>query len=463
MELFKIAWRNLWRSKTRTLLTTFVVFFVVILSTIMSSQQYGMYDNMIDNIIEFSGHLQIQDTNYVKNKTINDSYILPDQVLNEVKNTKHVVGVVPRIESFSLASWGDKTKGVIVVGIDPENEKNISNLDKKIARFAMNIDSSEYDTSIYNKLKLLNGKSYVSEDILKDRLKSNLEDYYSEELAQKLVRKSSINSNYLENNDNGVVIGEALAKYLEINLGDTLVMISQGYHGVSAANLFPVKGFIKLPAKQLERQIVFMDIYQCQDFYSADNLITSLLIKIDKNNNINGVKHDLNSKIPGNLLSQTWEELQPEAVQMIESDKAGGVFMKGIFYMIVGFIIFGTIMMMLAERRREFGILIAIGLRRSKLSKILLIETLLISAIGTVAGFLLSIPIISIFHNNPIPLQGDMAAVMEDFGFEPIIFFSNNLDIFYTQALVIFIVSVIIFLFPLLSISKLNVINAIKG
>ena len=87
-EYAKIAWRNLWRSKTRTALTAFVVFFVVILSIVMSSQQYGMYDNMINNAVEFSGHIQIQDTNYVNDKTINDAFHIDKALIEKVKSVK---------------------------------------------------------------------------------------------------------------------------------------------------------------------------------------------------------------------------------------------------------------------------------------------------------------------------------------------------------------------------------------
>lgn len=463
MNLFKIAWRNLFRSKTRTFLTTFVVLFVVVLSILTTSQQYGMYDNMINNVIEFSGHIQVQDTNYINNKTINDVYSIDDEILKKLREEPNISDIVPRVESFALASYRDKTKGIAVMGIDPEKDAEISNLDKKIAKYKIKLDSSEYNPEVFEKLKPLNKKSFVSKEILRERLESTLgKDLFTEGLAEKILNKFSINSNFLESGDDGAVIGEALADYLEIGLGDTLVMISQGYHGATAANLFVVKGFIKLPLVQMERGVAFVDIKAAQDFYSVGNQMTSLVLKIDNNRKLDETNSVLNKILPYNLLAQTWEELQPETVQMIESDKAGGVFMKGIFFMIVGFIIFGTIMMMLSERRKEFGILIAVGLRRGKLAVILLYETLLISMLGSILGFFISFPIVGAMHKNPIPLQGQMAEMMEEYGFEPIIYFSNSGDIFYTQAIIIFIVSMIIFLFPLMSLGKLNIIKAIR-
>ncbi|MCG8701328.1 MAG: FtsX-like permease family protein [Bacteroidales bacterium] len=463
MKLLKIAWRNLWRSKTRTLLTAFVVFFVVILSILMSSQQYGMYDNMIDNVTEFTGHIQVHDSDYVDSRSMNDAFELSQSQLDEIEQIEHILKVAPRIESFSLASYGDKTKGVAVLGVNPSSEKEISKLDLKLARYKLTVDSTWFEKEDYEKLKPIVGDSYTKEAIMKNRISKLIGKEETNKHWDKITSSSFINSQYLNPGDKGVLIGEALGEYLNINLGDTLVMISQGYHGASAANLFVVKGFLKLPLVELERGMVIMELSTCQEFYSAPQMATTVMVKIDKNNNMEKVSASLNELLPKEQVAKTWSELQPETVQMIESDKAGGVFMKGIFYMIIGFIIFGTIMMMLSERKREFGILIAVGLQRGKLALILLYETLMISFLGTLIGFGLSFPIITALHNNPIPLQGDMAEMMEEYGFEAIIFFSNSGYIFYTQALIIFIVSIVIFLFPLMGLGKLNVIKAIRG
>lgn len=463
MELVKIAWRNLWRSKSRTILTAFVVFFVVILSIMSTSQQEGMYENLIDNVVEFSGHIQVQDTNYVKNKTINDAIVFDDELQQKIESIENVTQAAPRMESFSLASYGDKTKGVMVMGIDPIKEMTLSRFETKLVRFRLDIDSTEFEPDVYKKLKPINRTSFSSEESFKKRLERVVGEEDLPKVWDKLQEESRVSSVYLENGDKGTLIGEALADYLEIELGDTLVMISQGYHGASAADLFVVKGFVKLPLIMLERRLVVLDIIAAQQFYSAEGMVTSVLVQVDKNRDMLSANVALNESLPEKMMSQTWRELQPETVQMIDSDRAGGVFMKGIFYMIVGFIIFGTIMMMLQERKREFGVLIAVGLQRGKLALILLYETLMISLLGTILGFLISIPITYTMHKNPIPLQGEMAEMMLEYGFEPIIYFSAAPQIFYHQAIIIFVVSIVIFLFPLSRLGKLNVIKSIRG
>jgi len=468
-DIVKIAWRNLWRNKTRTVITAVVVFIGVILAAVMSSQQYGIYDTMIDNVIGFSGNIQVLNEDYWENKTINNSLEYSDSLTSLIGATDHVSLVTPRLESFALASNGDITKGILVAGIDAEKEDELNNYSQKIVRFKIteevleNIQRENPGKEIIQSLASLKGRSFISDE----RLEANIEDLFDKKQEEKVLALMKKYSRYpgskFEKNDNGVILGERLAEYLQLDINDTLVLISQGYHGVSAAGLYPVKGLVKIPSPDLERRLVYMEINTCMEFYSTENRVTSLVVKVDRNSKTMKALEGLKAKLPEGYTAMSWQETQPEMVNMIEGDKAGGYFMKGIFYIIVGFIIFSTIMMMMAERKREFGIMIAVGMQKLRLSLIVFFETLFIGIIGSVFGLLASIPLLSFLKHNPIPLQGDMAKMMEDFGFEAVLYFSNNADIFYWQPLIIFIMVMIIFIFPIYIIRKLKIMNAIRG
>lgn len=460
----KLAWRNIWRSRVRTILTVLVVMFVVLMSSMMSSQQYGLYDKMIENITEFSGHLTIQDTSYKELKSINYSFEMEDEKLVGIENTPNVKAAIPRFESFSLASYKERSKGIMVLGIDPDKEKQSLNLEAKLANHRVSQRALEMikDTAIQGKMKDIQGRYYISANSLERALKLKFPKkdmaYFSDFIAA-----CQFDAEMIEQGSSGVLLGEKLALFMEVNIGDTLVLIGQGYHGVSAAGLFPVTGIVKLPMPDLERSIVFMELNTCQYYFSAPGHYTSLSIRAEDRDKLDKTKLALEENLPGNMMVETWKENQEEAFQMIESDKTSGVFMKGIFYMIVGFIIFGTVMMMVMERKREFGIVIALGMHRWRLSVILFIETLFVSFIGAVAGMLISGVALNILAANPIPLQGEMVEMMEDFGFEPVLYFSDDAFIFLRQTLVIFIVAMVIYIFPWWNINKLNIIKAIRG
>lgn len=206
-----------------------------------------------------------------------------------------------------------------------------------------------------------------------------------------------------------------------------------------------------------------MELSSCQEFYSAYNRVTSLVIMLKDHYDITIALEKMKGSIHAPYDIMTWEEMQPALVQLIEADRAGGVIMKVILYMIIGFGIFGTVMMMIQERRREMGVMVAIGMRRIKLGNILYFETILIGFLGVFAGILGSIPIINYYFNNPIKLTGDAAKTMIDMGIEPLLTFSWIPPVFYNQALTIFILTLFVGLYPVYRTLKLKIDQALRA
>jgi len=133
MNNLLFAWRNLWRNKRRTTITVTAIVVAVLMSTCMSSMQEGMYSKMIDNVVKFySGYLQIHHNNYWESKSINDVYKPDKKFSNVLDSVKDIVHYVPRVESFSLISTGENTKGGAIIGVDPESEDKLSELSKWI-------------------------------------------------------------------------------------------------------------------------------------------------------------------------------------------------------------------------------------------------------------------------------------------------------------------------------------------
>ena len=131
--------------------------------------------------------------------------------------------------------------------------------------------------------------------------------------------------------------------------------------------------------------------------------------------------------------------------------------------LVIGFGIFGTVIMMINERRREMGIVIAIGMQRYKLEAVLFFETILIGIVGVIIGFIISIPLINYFYFNPIPLPAETAEAYEQFGMEAVMFFSRELKVFVRQTIIVFLLTSVISLYPAIKTSKLRLTSAIKG
>ncbi len=401
----KLAWRNIWRNKRRTLITTASIFFGVVLSAFMTSMQEGSYSQYISAIVNsYSGYLQIHKNGYWEDKIINNSFTYEKSIESELQRVSEITLYAPRFESFCLAASEDVTKGVMVLGIDPQKEDQITNLSGKLRQ-----------------------------------------------------------GDYLKNGDMGILLGSGLARFLKLEVNDTLVLIGQGYQGSSAAGKYPVRGIIKHPSPELDRTLVCMDIGNCQELFSAQHLLTSLVIMVHDNEEVAIAKNKLVQMSGNDLEVMDWEEMNQLLVKQIESDRAQGVITKGILYMIIAFGILGTVMMMVAERKKEFGMMLAVGMQKYKLIFIVILETIFLGLIGVIAGIAASIPLLTYFLFNPIPLTGQAEEMMLQMGFEPAMFFSMTPSVFYDQAFTIFIFTLIIGIYPVLNIGKLNIMQALRS
>jgi len=401
---FHLAWRNLWRNKRRTLIASASVFFAVFLALVMRSMQEGSYDYMVDaSVSMYTGYIQVHAKEYWDKRSIDKSMELSTTRIEQIDSIEHITLVTPRLESFSLISYGNVTKVASVVGIDPEKENLMTDL----------------------KSKLFTGQ-------------------------------------YLTDNSKGVMIAEGLAKSLKVEIGDSIVLYGQGYHGVTAAAQVQVEGIVKFTLPQLNKSMVYLSLDYSQWLYSATNRITSLSLMIDEASELDEVHYKVRSLFNEKDQVMTWPELMPELVQGIEVDNAGGIIMLGILYVIIGFGIFGTVMMMTAERTKEFGILISVGMKRWRLCFVSLLESVFLSFIGVLAGIIVSIPILYYFYENPIPLTGEMAELMLKFGLDPIVPFRFAPNIFVDQFLTVIFIAMISALYPLSFIRKLNPVKAIR-
>lgn len=405
MAVIKIAWRNLWRNKRRTLITAASVFFAVWFALIMRAFQLGSYDLMVNNIVHaYSGYFQVHAKGYWDDQILNNGFVSSPELEQTLRSTPGATGYTMRLESFALASYGLQTKGVLVNGISPAEENGLTSLRKKL-----------------------------------------------------------VTGDYLKPGDAGALVSQRLAKYLKIGTGDTLVIIGQGYHGAGAAGVFPVRGIVRFPSPDLDSRLVYITLTEARNLFGADDMLTSVAFNVGDPANYANVAGLLKKRLDPRMYEvMTWEEMMPDVIQQIRADSASGLIMLGILYMIVGFGIFGTMLMMLNERTREFGMMVAIGMQKGKLMLIIVTETLFLGMLGIVSGLAAAMPLIYYFFIHPIPLSGTLAESTVRMGFEPLMPTAWQASFFIAQSLVVLMIIIALMLLPVMRIRRLRVMNAIR-
>jgi ABC-type antimicrobial peptide transport system permease subunit len=131
--------------------------------------------------------------------------------------------------------------------------------------------------------------------------------------------------------------------------------------------------------------------------------------------------------------------------------------------MIVGFGVFGTMVMMVLERKKELAVMVAVGMRRTKLAFMVFMETVFISIISVAAGILSSLPLLLYFKANPIPAGDSFADLFEQWGLESAYTFSTSPGIFLSQSWVTLIIACAAIIYPLFLIAKLNVLKTFRS
>lgn len=404
MFYIKLAWRNIWRNKKRSLITIGSIFFAVLFAIILRSMQLGMYDKMIDSVVRsWFGYIQIHEKGYWEEQSLENTFERNITLEEELTKQNEIENVIPRVEGFALLSYSEKVRGIHLAGIEPEKENRLSKIKEKI-----------------------------------------------------------ISGEYITDKGNEILISEGLASQLNIALGDTIALISQGYNAVSASGLFKVKGVVKLVSTQMNNSSVYIPLQTAQEFYGTGNRLTALVVQLHEGAESFKVIDAIRNMLSKNFEIMSWQEMLPELVQMIQADSSGGEIMVFILYMVITFGIFGTILMMVTERNYEFGVLISIGMSKLRLSFIVIFESIMISLIGVASGIIISRPLIYYFNINPITLTGKAADTLRKFGFEPLMPTLTDLNIPFTHGSIVLTISLILSTYSIFSIYKLDPLKAAK-
>lgn len=402
--ILKLTWRNLWRNRRRSMITMTSVSFAVFLAVLMQSFQKGVFDNLVNNMVGFySGSFQLHKTGYWNEQVIDNSFKADEKLFSLVGKVPGIREMVPRIETFILAASDKESKGCMLVGTDPVRENRLTGIAGKIS-----------------------------------------------------------SGSYFSTGENSVIMAEGLARRLHLSAGDTLILFGQGFQGSVAAGKFRIRGLVKFGSPALNDGIVFMPLDQARELLGAEQMLTSIAMSIDQPSQLDRIQEDIVATTGTEYEVLNWKELMPDIASHIKADRAGFYVFTGILYLIIAFGIFGTILMMTAERHYEFGMLIAVGMKKAKLGIVLFSEAMLITFLGVLSGILLSLPFMYYFNKNPLRLSGNVARAYEQFGFEALFPTAVDFRIVFTQSIIVLGIALIMGGYPLWHIHRLNPVTAMK-
>ena len=329
-----LAWRNLWRHSRRTWLTVGAMVFSNVLLVFLISLQLGSYQMMIDNsLAAFSGHIQVQHGDYLDDRKIYQVVPGVAGLASRVREQLGVDSVAARAEAFALASSEERSFGILLTGVQPQREPLVSTFPG-----------------------LLRQGRY-------------LEEGGAEE----------------------IVVGAVLAENLKVGPGDEVTFLGSGRDGSFAAAIATVVGIVETGIEEIDRGIAQVPLAWFQQVFTMGDAGHSVVIRLPSLDRVEGSVARLEAMLADQpeLVVLDWDALQPGLRQAIASDMASAWFMYGVLLLLVAFSVLNTQLMSVLERTREFGVMLALGMRPGRLARLVGMETLLLAGLGLVLGVLL--------------------------------------------------------------------------
>ncbi len=354
--VMRLAWRNLWRQPKRTLLTTGAMVFSNVLLIFMISLQFGMYGLMIENGLKiFTGYLQIQAPGYIDEPkmrlTVKDATSLSSAVRRESG-----LEAAARGSTFALLSSEQRTYGVAVLGVEPAHEPEVSSLPG-----------------------LVKEGRYLDESAAAE-----------------------------------IVIGRTLARNLKAGIGDELTLMGSGVDGSFAAAVLRIVGIFESGVTDIDRNFSVIPLGTFQDVFFMRDSAHMIVITAPSLADVPAARQTVESILPADagLVVHDWDALEPALKQTIQADISSAVFTYLVLVILVAFSVLNTQTMSVLERTREFGIILALGLRPGRLGRLVLLESAFMGAMGGVAGIVLGGLVTLYFSTNGLTYPGleEMAA-----------------------------------------------------
>lgn len=388
MSLFRLASRNLFRNKRRTYITLVSIALSVALTSFMRFLTYGVHQENIDQMVGLTtGYIQVAGYGWIESRRRLERAVDYTEELQKKLQHPDIQAISPRIESGGLVARKEHSAFVLVQGADPEKEKIITDLHTRI----------------------IEGQYLQS-------------DFHREENEEGVVIHQAI-------------IGERLARNLEASTGSVISVVGSRFDGSTGAALVRVVGLVKTGNPELDGNYLWTDLETARVLFAPGNpeqgleRFTSIALGTRNTLVADDVYDDLQERFPEpetelppehsrvyDPVVLFWDDLNQDLVQYLLLDQIGNEITLAFLILIMAAGVMTTVEMALHERKREFGILMAIGTRGSHLIRVVMLEVFLLLLAGILPGLAIGVAGGLYLQIFPVVLGGEMAEAIQEMG-----------------------------------------------
>jgi putative ABC transport system permease protein len=402
--LVALAWRNLWRQPVRTGLSLASIAFAAAVLVFMLSFQLGVYDTMKGNVLRiFDGLAQIQPPGYAEDPEVRKVIAAPQRLIAQAVALPQVTAAAPRGMSYVIFANGELSFGAEVVGVDPLQEPRVATLAATIRR-----------------------------------------------------------GRYLQAPDSdAVVLGATLARNLKVDVGDRVTLLGSAADGSIAADSLRVVGVFSTGMRDIDRQIAQMPLTRFQATFALPDSANVIVLAGAGLQAMEQAAPALRGLARAEGLSFVdWGRLEPALKQAITLDFSSGLLWYASLVLVVVIIILNTLWMSVMERTREFGMLLAVGMRSALIGRMLWMELVLLALIGNGIGIVLGGAVTLWLQHRGIGVHA-LQSLFAQWGLPGRIYPSLSLTSAVAAPLVIVVCVAVAGLFPYRRVRRLEPIAAL--
>ena len=416
---WRLAIRNLARNRWRSVLTAGGIAVATAFLIWLTCMQDAMIRLMVDTITGTElGHVQVHDAAYVAETSLFHTFSDVPAVREQLAGSRSVEGIAPRVRAFGLVGHGERSVVARIVGVDPVAEARGSTVDDGIVagRWLSDVPTGADDAR-------------------------------------------------------EVVLGQTLADQLQVAPGGELAVLLQGADGSLGNDLLRVVGIVATGSQAIDRMAAYLHLPDAQRLTALEGQVHELAVRFVAGHDLEQDAQDLAAALRASgettLVARTWKEIVPGINSMVSFAESQKWLMFLFVFFIAALGVLNAQRMSALERRREFGVVLAVGLAPARLARQVVAETVVLSLSGALAGLVLG-GAASFYH----AIEGlEMAALAEsggDISFFGVslagrLYFEPTAEALLMPVAVFAVIGIVCGLWPALYGARLNAVAAIAG
>jgi ABC-type lipoprotein release transport system permease subunit len=261
--------------------------------------------------------------------------------------------------------------------------------------------------------------------------------------------------------DEGVVLGHRLAQNLGLDVGDELVVLTQGADGSMANEIYPVRGVLKGISEGIDRAGVFMTQARFRELLVLPDGVHQMILRAPEGVDLEAATEEANDLAPEGVEVKRWDQLLPMLASMLQSASGAVKIMSIVIYLAVGVLILNAMLMAVFERIRELGVLKAIGMSPDRIFALIMAETGIQTGAAIVVGVSLAIPVNWYLSTTGLDLSALGNMTIMGVASDPIWRSEVHLDTYTGPTIILVVIVFIAVLYPAIHAARIRPLDAI--